>query len=149
MSRVVLCALWLFPLNAAATGPLHGVPIQQDTSLERYANDLVGDDTSERLYAVRVLRRRVRGAWRIAGRNNMELRVIEARQTLSHFDTLVAPRCIRQLKVANTRKGCASILGMLETADALDELRAAQHTTNRKSDVRVIQRAIHRIEGVQ
>lgn len=147
MSRLALCVLAWAPLTANATGPLHGIPIQQDQSIERYANDLIGDDKSDRLFAARVLRNRVREAWRLAGRAGTDLRVIEARQTLSHFDTLVAPRCIRQLDVANTRRACASILGMLETEAALPALRKAANSTTNRAEARVIRTAIRRIGG--
>jgi hypothetical protein len=149
MNRVALCALGLLPMNAGATGPIRGVPIQQDTSLERYANDLVGEDASDRLYAARVLRRRVREAWRLAGRSGADLRIIEARQTLSHFDILIAPRCIRQLSVPNTRKACAAILGMLETESALPDLHKAEAMSNSRSNTRAFRVAIQRIEGTE
>ena len=63
-----------------------------EASTERYADDLVGQDMSDRQYAARVLRRRVRTAWRIAGRNGETLQTVEARQSLATFDALVAPR---------------------------------------------------------
>ena len=149
MSRWAFAVLSLCAANAWAAGPLHGVPIPQDTSLERYASDLVGQDAHKRLFAARVLRTRVREAWRVAGKAGDDLRNTEALQTLSDFDTLIAPRCIRQLAVANTLRPCADILGMLETKDALPALRNAQNNVQQRRDRRVLKSAIERIEYAQ
>ena len=149
MNKWVTAALSLWAANSWAAGPLHGVPIPQDTSLERYASDLVGEDSHKRLFAARVLRTRVREAWRVAGRNTDDFRNTEALQTLSDFDTLIAPRCIRQLKVQNTLRPCAKILGMLETETALPALRSAMQETKVRRSQRVIGVAIKRIEYAQ
>ena len=149
MSKWGVLLLSLASWNAIAAGPLTTMPIDQDTSTERYASDLLGSDVSERLYAARVLRRRVRSAWRIAGRNGAGLHAIEARQTLAHFDVVVAPRCIRQLTMKGIRVPCAQILGMLETNDALPALKTAAKRTLSAREQRAVEVAIGRIKGSQ
>ena len=149
MNRWAVALLSLLSHPASAAGPLATSPIEQDLSTERYANDLVGSDVSDRLYAARVLRRRVRTAWRIAGRNGNGFSTIEARQTLAEFDVIVAPRCIRQLELKDVRIPCAHILGMLETVDALPALTTAAQTTVNDREKRIIALAIHRIEESQ
>jgi len=149
MSKGFAALLFLLNTDAWATGPLHGIPIHRDTSVERYADDLVGQDPAKRLFAVRVLRTRAREACRIASKRGEEIRNIEARQTLADFDTLVAPRCIRQLKVDSIRQPCAEILGMLETTAALPALKAAQVNAHNKREQRIIASAIKRIESTE
>jgi hypothetical protein len=145
-----LVLLWgLTATTAQAAGPLKGLPIKQDTSTLRYASDLVGSDAPNRLYAVRVLRRRVRTAWRLAVKDGSDMHLLEARQTLSEFDSLVAPRCIRQLDVPATLRPCAQILGMLETSAALPSLRKQLAQPNGWSTRRAIDKAIRRIEAAQ
>ena len=149
MSKWAAAALFLWTANSWAVGPLHGLPIPQDTSLERYAGDLVGEDAHKRLFAARVLRTRVREAWRVAGRSAGDFRNTEALQTLSDFDTIIAPRCIRQLKVQNTLRPCAKILGMLETKQALPALQSAMQETKHRRSRHIIEVAIKRIEYEQ
>ena len=145
-----LVLLWgMATASAHAAGPLKGLPVKQDTSTLRYASDLVGTDAPNRLYAVRVLRRRVRTAWRLAVRDGTDMHILEARQTLSEFDSLVAPRCIRQLEVPATLKACAQILGMLETKAALLPLRAKRTQPNGWFTKRAIDTALRRIEAAQ
>jgi len=132
-----------------AAGPLPNSPVRQDTTDRRYANDLDSADSHDRLYAARVLQRRVKEAWRIGGLNGDHLRIMEARQKLADFDELVAPRCARLLHVNNLLGPCARILGLLETPNALDPLRKIDHTDIGLCQRRAIQRAIKRIEAAQ
>ena len=122
---------------------------QKDVSLERYAGDLVGQDPHDRLFAARVIRTRVREAWRWAGGATDQLRAIEARQMLSTFDVLVAPRCTRQLSVANLLRPCAQILGMLEFEAALPALLEARQSAHLQRDKRTLDAAINRIRSAQ
>jgi len=135
--------------SAQAAGPLKGLPISQDTTTARYAADLVGNDGPKQTYAARVLRRRVRSAWRVAARNRDDLQTIEARQMLGEFDALVAPRCIRQLSNPGTLRPCAQILGMLETKAALEPLRMALAQSRPRCTRKAIERAIFRLEDAQ
>ena len=146
MNRWAAMLLSVYSWDVIAAGPLPTSPIQQDISTERYANDLIGDDASDRLYAARVLHRRVRQAWRRAGKDDDGFHTIEARQTLAHFDLVVAPRCIRQMSVKNVRVPCARILGMLETADALPALQLAANRSLRAKEKRAIGLAVRRIK---
>jgi hypothetical protein len=133
--------------TAHARVPIHHMPIGTDTSLERYVHDLIGQDPSDRLFAARVLHRRVREAWRLSSRESADINVIEAKQTLSDFDTMVAPKCIRQLKVTNTMRPCASILGMLETQDAVQPLLEQRDQERSRRNIRAINRALERIQA--
>ena len=125
---------------------MNNIPVPQDTSSARYAADLVGESGPKRVYAARVLYRRVRTAWRLAVRDDADILTLEARQTLSEFDTLVAPRCIRQLNVPDTRRYCARILGLLETEGALEPLRIELNNAQKRCDRKALTRAIERIE---
>ena len=136
-------------MTATAAGPIKGLPVDQDTSNARYATDLVGSDRPKKLYAARVLKRRVRTAWKVAARPGADLHTLEARQTLSEFDTLVAPRCIRQLADKATRKECAAILGFLETPEALDPLRTQLDDAPSWCERRALERALKRVEQAQ
>ena len=147
MTKVPFIAALCIGGAAHARGPINHLPVAPDTSLERYVHDLVGQDAADRLFAARVLHRRVREAWRLATRTSGEMNVIEAKQTLVDFDTMVAPKCIRQLKVANTVRPCAAILGMLETEAAVQPLLDQRDRERKRRNIRVIDRALLRIQG--
>ena len=149
MSKWATVLTCLLSWEVQAAGPNPASPIPQDVSTERYANDLVGGDAIERQFAARVLRRRVRSAWRIAGRPGDSIPVIEARQTLANFDLMVAPRCTRQLSERNVLRACAQILGMLETEEALTALHQAAQSATTRRDKRVIDTAIRQIKAEQ
>jgi len=149
MQRLALIIVWcnLIP-TALASGPNVHSPRAQDTSNVRYASDLVGSNAADRLYAARVLLRRVRSAWKSSVKDSDDIDVLEARQTLSEFDEIVAPRCLRMLSTNNTAKPCIQILGMLETKAALEPMHQ-QLASAGWCKARLLRRAIGRIEGVQ
>jgi len=90
-----------------------------DDSIERYVHDLSIDDRSDRLYAARVLRARLRIVVREAERARPgSVREDEALAALDDFEVLVAPACIEALGVENVAPHCADILGLLEHAPA-------------------------------
>jgi hypothetical protein len=142
---IVLCSL---DTLALASGPNVHSLLPQDTSNARYASDLVGTDASDRLYAARVLLRRIRTAWRMSTKDDDSIEVLEARQTLNEFDEIVAPRCLRMLSKSNTAKPCIQILGMLETEAALDPMRQQLGSAG-WCQARLLRRAIGQIEGSQ
>jgi len=147
MIRTPFFAALCFVSTAHARGPIHHLPVPPDTSLERYVQDLIGQDPADRLFAARVLHTRVREAWRLSTRTSADIHVIEAKQTLVDFDTMVAPKCIRQLKVPNTLRPCAAILGMLETEAAVQPLLDQRAQERKRRNIRVIDRALLRIQG--
>lgn len=147
MTKLLVIAALFQSTAVHARGPVHHLPIPADTSLERYVQDLVGQDSADRLFAARVLHRRVREAWRNSAKDSSEIKVIEAKQTMADFDTLVAPKCIRQLSVANTLRPCASILGMLETEEAVTPLIEQRDQEESRRNRRVIDRALSRIQA--
>ena len=145
----VLWLLVLHPGQAVAAGPIPNSPVKQDTSDKRYANDLDSADPHSRLYAARVLARRVKEARRIDARKVESIRVLEARQRLEIFDEIVAPKCMRLLGASNIAVPCARILGLLQTHQALDALRAVESQEPGFCLRRTVKLAIRRIEMVQ
>ena len=134
---------------AFSAGPLPNAPVRQDTTDRRYANDLDSADAHARLYAARVLQRRVKEAWGISGQSGESLRVMEARQKLADFDGMVAPQCTRSLHVGNLLGPCARILGFLQTRSALPPLRAVDQSQLGPCRRRAVKLAIKRIEASQ
>jgi hypothetical protein len=149
MTRIsVLFVLLSLGASALASGPNIHSQRPQDTSNTKYANDLVGADKSDRLYAAQVLLRRVKTAWKTSVKEGDSIQVLEARQALSEFDQSVAPRCLRMLSTANTAKPCIRILGMLETKAALEPLRQQLDSAG-LCRRRLLAAAIGQIEGAQ
>ena len=147
MIRVVLAAALLGANPAWAAGTIPQTPIPQDTTDQRYANDLDGADKHKRLFAARVLLRRTNEAARIGSRSSEDIRVMEARQRLADFDTLVAPKCIRLLATPNVSRPCARILGLLETQAAIAPLQALEDSADTFCTRRAARWALRRIEG--
>ena len=147
MIRVVLSAVLLGVTPAWGAGTIPQTPIPQDTTDQRYANDLDGGDKHKRLFAARVLLRRTHEAARVGGRSTEDIRVMEARQRLADFDTLVAPKCVRLLKTSNVSRPCAKILGLLETQAAIVPLRELEASAEAFCTRRAARWALRRIEG--
>ena len=149
MIRVVLAAVLLATPRAWAAGTIPRAPVKQDTSDERYANDLDGGDRHKRLFAARVLLRRTAEAARVGNRATVDIQVMEARQRLSDFDRLVAPKCLRLLNTANIARPCAKMLGLLETAGAVDALEDLAASDAGFCTRRAARRALKRIGSEQ
>ena len=124
MTKFLLAALLVLSSMARAAGTIPRSPVAQDTSDQRYANDLDGGDRHKRLFAARVLLRRTAEAARIGNRTTADIRVMQARQRLDDFDRLVAPKCLRLLSTPNVARPCAKMLGLLETKEAIQPLQA-------------------------
>ena len=124
MTKVLLAALLAVAPQAHAAGTVPQAPVARDTSDERYANDLDGGDKHKRLFAARVLLRRVAEAARVGNRTTVDIGVMEARQRLADFDRIVAPKCLRLLSNSNIDRQCARMLGLLETQSAVEPLNA-------------------------
>jgi hypothetical protein len=99
-------------------------PQPVDTSNERYIQDLRGSDASDRLYAARTLRSRLRMAIKDAERREGTLRQIDALASLDDFEVLVAPACLEVLDQRNVAHHCAQILGLLAYEPAREDLEA-------------------------
>ena len=147
MIRVLGVVLMFGAPRAWAAGTIPRSPILTDTSDERYANDLDGGDKHKRLFAARVLLRRVSEAARVGNQTTADIQVMEARQRLEDFDRLVAPKCMRLLNTSNIARPCARMLGLLETADAVEPLRVLVTSDPGFCTKRAAQWAIKRIEG--
>ena len=146
IDRLSVVTLLFLSTSALASGPVRDLPVEQDTTLERYAHDLVGSDASDRLYAAREILRRVRRAHRLASRDGVEIEILEAKQHLTDFDRMVAPKCIRQLTVQNVRRICATILGLLETNEAITPLESALEAETRRGARRSMVKALERLQ---
>lgn len=95
-----------------------------DTSNDRYIQDLLGQDKSDRLYAARTLRSRLRVALGDYDRREGTMRQLDAEAALDDFDRLVAPACIEALQLRNVSHHCAWILGALAYQPAVPILEA-------------------------
>ncbi len=95
-----------------------------DTSTERYVRDLVGQDRSDRLYAARTLRSRLKTALKDSHRRETSLRYIDGIAALDVFDMQVAPACVDALEHRNVAHHCAWMLGALRHQDATPALEA-------------------------
>ncbi len=117
--------LLLLPLLLGSGASRIPYPVPPDESTERWVADLLGDDRSDRTYAARVLRSRVRLAVRRARRSEPgSLDHDEALATLDTFDTLVAPACVQALSAPGATRACADLLGLLGTGAAAGPLEA-------------------------
>jgi hypothetical protein len=99
-------------------------PQPVDTSNDRYIQDLLSQDKSDRLYAARTLRSRLRVALRDADSREGTLRQIDAIAALDDFDRLVAPACTEALELRNVSHHCAWMLGALAYEPAVPVLEA-------------------------
>jgi len=100
-------------------------PMPPDETTERWVSDLAGEDRSDRSYAARVLRSRVRVAVRQARRSDPgSLTHDEALATLDTFDVLVVPACLQALGARRVVGPCADILGLLTVPAASGPLEA-------------------------
>jgi len=111
--------------------------------------DLEGLDRSDRLYAARVLRSRVKEALRVAERARPgSLLHDEALGILDDFDAMVSEPCIQALAFDNVALHCADILGLLEVERAQEPLAALldpQRAPSRRLR-RHVERALLRIQ---
>ncbi|MBN1337630.1 MAG: hypothetical protein JXB39_16885 [Deltaproteobacteria bacterium] len=150
MPRSLLCVLLPLLLGAGATQVPY--PMPPDDSTERWVSALLGDDRSERTYAARLLRSRVRLAVRKAERSDPgSLTYGEALAALDGFDALVAPACLQALGAPGATGPCADVLGLLTTPEAVAPLEALLAKEGRGAPRcrtrRRIERALERIEG--
>ena len=133
--------------HALAAGPSH-IGDAPPMKLEEYVSDLTADRRSDRLFAVRELRRRARHAERVSQSTPGTLRQLEARHELAFFAREVAPRCIEELNhYAELRAPCSEILGILESSASLPALQEARRLETRRWALRRIEYSITRIQA--
>jgi hypothetical protein len=99
-------------------------PQPVDVSNERYVNDLQGSDKSDRLYAARTLRSRLRVAMNELDAPEGSLRQLDAIATMDDLHHLAAPACIEALASRNVAHHCAQMLGWLGYEPAVPALEA-------------------------
>ena len=139
---LALCLL----ASALAAGPSH-IGNAPPMKLEEYVSDLTADRRSDRLFAARELRRRVRHAERTAGSKPGTLRQLEARHELAFYAREVAPRCIEELNnYRELRVPCSEMLGILESSASLSALEEAHRIETRRWALRRIHHAIIRVQ---
>lgn len=142
----LLLAMALLPLPAGAVGNRLGPAVRPPT-LEKLAQDLTNQNPARRSYAGRVLLRQVKTARREAARGpDDDLTRGTAMQTLTDFDRLVAPVCTRHLSLVEITSPCAEILGYLQTRAALPSLRAQRTIETRSRVIKLLDKAIARLE---
>ena len=139
--------LLIFPLMMGSGSHLSNPMIHNDVSIDRYASDLVGKDKSDRLYAARHLRSELRSVIKTSERAPEDtLTFDELMAKLDDYDTIVAPACMKALKVENTRTACVDIIGMLEFKPALPYLMALLDEEPSSRLERKLQKAVTLIE---
>ncbi len=135
----LLLALILLPLLLGSGGRMAQMttPRPVDDSNERYTAELSDSDKSDRLYAARTLRSRLRIALRNAERGRPgSLRQDQAYAALDDFEDLVAPACVQALTTRNIAHHCASILGMLAHQPAVQALETLRDDEDAKRRAR-------------
>ena len=146
---MVLGLVYLALGTALAAGPAPVGPKHAPT-LEEYISELEADRRSDRLYAVRELRRQVRQAVRESQRRSGSLRQAEALQSLALYDELLAPKCLLAVpEHEELRPSCADILRYLQTESALQPLQQALELEQRGWALRKIERAMEAIEDAK
>jgi len=138
---LVVVATVLMSPHAAAKQP--GPDLTGPETVEDLVADLAGADDSDRLFAARELRRRVRSNSRLTERaRGDELVVLQARQDLQDLRRDVVPICQEQIQVRNVTAPCADILGVLGAATSISVLEARLTTETRGWVLRRLERAL-------
>ncbi len=121
-------------------------PDSPDTSLDRYLADLNGTDRSDRLFAARELKSRLKKALRdVKPSRQASLAYAESQAILGDFQQMVVPACVQALDLANVAPVCADILGLMESREAIPALRASLKSSPPPRLYRHINRALKRI----
>ena len=121
-----LAFIFLFSQLSWAAGPAPVGP-NRPMGLEDYIQDLSDDNRSDRLFAARELRRRVRRTTQLANGRPGSLRSEEARNDLLIYDQRLAPAMYQVLlQQPELRAPCVDILRYLETTDAKPVLTQAR-----------------------
>lgn len=137
-----LAFIFFFSQLSWAAGPAPVGP-NRPMGLEDYIQDLSDDNRSDRLFAARELRRRVRRTTQLANGRPGSLRREEARNDLLIYDQRLAPACIELLlQKPELRAPCVDILRYLETTDAKPVLTQARQEEPRRWVQRKIDRAL-------
>ena len=126
LGMVSIIGLLLFPALLSGMGQPPTEPVDEsDFSLEHFVSDLRGKNRSDRKYAARVLRNRLRAADRsVRHARPGSLRYDEGAAIIEDFTLQVAPACVASLQQRNVAAICADILGILQVDSARQPLEA-------------------------
>mgnify|MGYP000197203101 CR=1 FL=1 len=116
-------------------------------SLEELARDLRGNDASRRRFAIREMNRTARVARKHEFGPLDSDRTMDAIQKLEFLDDHAAPTCLKHLQIDLEVRGCARLLGHLETSGARRILSEARSRTTKKADIRAIDRTLRILEA--
>ena len=111
-------------------------------SLEGLVRDLDGSDRSRRTFAIRELNRIARISRKHEFGPLTSEATVDALQNLEFLDAHAADVCIQHLHGDVEVRGCARLLGYLETAAGTPALQAARARTDRKATIRRIDRTL-------
>ena len=118
-------------------------------SLQGLVRDLRGSDRSRRTFAIRELNRIARVSRKHEFGPLTSEATVDALQNLEFLDDHAAEACIQLLSEDLEVGGCARLLGYLETAAGVPALQAARTRTERKADLRRIDRTLAILTAAQ
>lgn len=142
MSGLTNLWVWLVLGTASAQDPRGRMADPRPDSLEGLVRDLEGSDRSRRTFAIRELNRIARVSRKHEFGPLTSEATIDALQNLEFLDQYAADVCIEHLRLDVEVRGCARLLGYLETAASKPALQAARTRTERKATIRRIDRTL-------
>ena len=142
MSALATLLIWLVLGTASAQDPRGRMADPRPDSLEGLVRDLAGSDRSRRTFAIRELNRIARISRKHEFGPLTSEATIDALQNLEFLDQHAANVCIQHLRLDVEVRGCARLLGYLETAAGKTALQAARTRTDRKATIRRIDRTL-------
>ena len=115
-------------------------------SMEELVRDLEGADRSRRRFAIRELNRIARVSRKHEFGSLESEATLDALQRLEFLDEFAADVCIKNLSADVEVRGCARLLGHLETASARPVLSATLSRTENKGEARRLERTLEILE---
>lgn len=141
--------VWLVFATAFAQDPRGRMADPRPDSLQGLVRDLQGSDRSRRTFAIRELNRIARVSRKHEFGPLTSEATVDALQNLEFLDDHAADACIKLLSEDLEVGGCARLLGYLETAAAAPALQAARAGTERKLELRRIDRTLAILAAAQ
>ncbi|HCH66669.1 MAG: hypothetical protein CL927_13020 [Deltaproteobacteria bacterium] len=134
--------LWMFLGVAFAQDARSRMSDPRPDSMEALVKDLQGTDRSRRRFAIRELNRIARVSRKHEFGSLESDSTLDALQKLELLDDFAADVCIQNLAKDVEVRGCARLLGYLETATAEPVMAAALRRTESKGEARRLQRTL-------
>ena len=107
-----------------------------------YLSDLSGPEGPDRLFAARVLRRRVKHAVADASGDEAEIGTMEARALLDELARELPARCAIAMSQESVVAACADALARIGAVESLPALRVARAAATKRRTVRAVDRAL-------